>query len=184
MVLAAGNPLVPNAGEFIIGLLSFGILIAVLATRAYPQIRKLYAERTERIEGGIAKAERMQAEAQRTLTAYQAQLAEARAEAAREIEHARTAAAAIRVELEAQARAEAERIRASAHEQMAAERAAVVAELRREIGTLSLDLAERILGHALDSDERQHQLIEDFIAGLEAGPAAHEAAGALPGQGG
>ena len=43
-----------------------------------------------------------------------------------------------------------------------------MASLRREVGALAVDLATRIVGHELSRDARQRELVDDFIATLEA----------------
>jgi len=42
--------------------------------------------------------------------------------------------------------------------------------LRHEVGGIALQLAERVIGHELSNDERQRELVDDFIAGLESAP--------------
>jgi FAD/FMN-containing dehydrogenase len=72
--------------------------------------------RTDAIEGGIERAEEAQAEAQRTLEGYRAQLAEARHEAAQLREHAREQGAAIIAEMRERAEAAARDLFALARE--------------------------------------------------------------------
>src|SRR3982074_2792329 len=140
LLFAAGgeppNPVLPNPAELIIGLIAFGILLFIMAKKGVPAFEKLYAERTEKIEGGIARAERMQAEAQVLLEQYKAQLAEARAEAARIRDDARLEGRQIVEEMRAAAQAEADRIVAAGQAQLEAQRTQIVAALRAELGTL------------------------------------------------
>lgn len=163
----APNPLIPKVPELIVGLIAFGLLYYLLKTKVFPIFEKVYAERTAAIEGGIAKAERAQAEAAAALGAYQAQLAEARDAAARIREDARSEALAIGEELRTLARTEAADILTRAQAQIEAERAAAISALRREVGTLAVDLAGRIVGQTLEDDARQATLVDSFIAGLE-----------------
>src|SRR4051794_35262614 len=86
------NVIVPVLGELIIGLIGFALLVAVLLKFVWPQLEKVYQQRRDAIEGGIARAEAAQEEAQRTLLEYQQQLAEARTEAAQIRENARAEA--------------------------------------------------------------------------------------------
>ncbi|MFL6094556.1 MAG: F0F1 ATP synthase subunit B, partial [Blastococcus sp.] len=84
-ILAAAeheNPLIPPLGEIIIGLIAFGIVVLVLFKLVAPRFEQVFRARREAIEGGIERAETMQAEAQAALEQYRAQLAEARNEAA------------------------------------------------------------------------------------------------------
>jgi F-type H+-transporting ATPase subunit b len=164
------NPLIPAGGEIIIGFIAFGVLVFLLLKTAFPRAEKAYHDRREAIEGGLERAARAQEEAQQTLEQYRAQLAEARQEASRIREQANTDAAAIRRDMEAKVAVEREeRLRAFA-EQLAQQRTQAVSQLRQEVGTIAMELAERIVGHELSGDERQRELVDDFIAGLESSP--------------
>lgn len=178
VVRAAGedpNPLVPHIAEIIVGLIAFGILYYFVAKFVVPRFEKAYAERTEAIEGGLAKAEVAQAEAAAALEQYQAQLADARGEAGQIREEARAQGAAILAEMRLQAQAESDRLVANAQAQIEAERAAAVASLHAEVGTLASQLAEKIVGESLSDDERQQRVIDRFIADLESQPSGQEA---------
>src|SRR3954447_15872919 len=130
----AHNPLIPPWGEIIVGLIAFGILYFVLAKFVFPQMEKTFVARREAIEGGIERAEAMQAEAQASLDRYRAQLAEARTEAAQIRDAARAEGQQIIEQLRAQAQEESSRIVARGEEQLAASRHHVVHELRGQIG--------------------------------------------------
>ena len=160
-------PILPLWGELIFGLIAFGILYWIIATRVVPRLEKVYAERTAAIEGGMQQAEEAQQQAQAALEQYQAQLAEARAEAARIREEAREQGAAIVVEMRGHAQAEANRITEAAHKQIEAERQQAVVSLRSEVGRLSIELASRIVGESLEDDERRDRTVERFITSLE-----------------
>ena len=81
--LAEGSSvLLPPLDELILGIVAFVIVFWALAKLALPGIRKALEERTAAIEGGIERAERREAEAKALYEQYQAQLAEARTEAA------------------------------------------------------------------------------------------------------
>src|SRR5690625_5119166 len=97
-------------GELILGLIAFGVVLWVVKKYAAPQFERMYEERSQKIEGGIARAEEAQAEAQRTLEQYKSQLAEARAEAARIRDDARAEGQQIVDEMRAQAQSESDRI--------------------------------------------------------------------------
>jgi|tagenome__1003787_1003787.scaffolds.fasta_scaffold20417241_1 F-type H+-transporting ATPase subunit b len=172
-VLAASestNPLIPSWGEVILGTLAFAVLCAVLMWKALPQAEKVYQERRDKIEGGLERAERAQQEAAATLAQYRAQLADARSEANRIREQAHEDAKRIVAEMRSDAEREREERRARFEAQLASERDQAVAQLRHEVGGIALSLAERVVGHDLNNDDRQRQLVDDFIAGLESSP--------------
>jgi F-type H+-transporting ATPase subunit b len=167
------SPILPLWGELIFGLIAFGILLWVVTTKVVPNLEKVYAERTAAIEGGMAQAQEAQAQAAATKAEYEAQLAEARAEANRIREDAREQGASIIAELRVQAQAEAARITESAKRQIEAERSQAAMSLRGDVGRMSTDLATRIVGESID-DTVSANIIERFLADLESGQIAPE----------
>ena len=110
----ATNPLLPDPVEIITAIVFVIILTVIIAKFVVPRFEATYAERTAAIQGGIEKAEKAQAEAEAALETVQAQLAEARSEAAKIREDAKTQGTQILAELREQAQAEASRIRLAA----------------------------------------------------------------------
>ena len=164
---ATANPLVPNIAEIVVGLVAFSLLFIVLKSRVVPMFEKAFAARTEAIEGGIAKAENAQREAQAALEAYTAQLSDARGEGQAIREEARVQGAAIIEELRVKAQEEAARITAAAHASIESERQQAIASLRHEVGALATQLASKIVGEALDDQVRQSGIVDRFLNDLE-----------------
>lgn len=169
IVLAAEepSPILPHVSEIILGLIAFLLLLWVLQKFAFPRFEALYKERTEKIEGGIKKAEEAQAKAEEALETYQAQLAEARAESARIRDDARLEAEQIKAELRAQAQDEAARIVAQGRAQLEAQRAQIVAELRADLGRTAVELASRVVGESLEEDARRRGTVDRFLDELD-----------------
>ena len=161
------NPLIPTWPEFIIGTICFVVVFGVLAKMLMPRIQQTLAERTELIEGGLARSEEAQAEAKQLLDQYREQLAEARHEAARLREEAREQGAQIIAEMREQAQAEARRVTEAAQSQIEAERQQALIALRAEVGTLAVELASRIVGESLTDEARQRRLVDRFLGELE-----------------
>jgi F-type H+-transporting ATPase subunit b len=173
---AQSQPLVPSWTEVIWGGIAFLIVFVALWKLLLPRITAVLEERTEKIEGGLQKAEELQTDAKRTLEQYQAQLAEARHEAARLREEAREQGAGIIAEMREQAQAEARRITEAAQVQIAADRQQAFASLRAEIGTMSVQLASKIVGESLDDEARQSRVVDRFLTELEASQSQASAA--------
>src|ERR1700712_2441328 len=123
LVPMAESPLGVHWAEFIASLVFVGLLYLLLRKYVVPQFEATYAARTEAIQGGIEKAERAQEAAAAALQQYTDQLAEARSEAARIREDAKTQGSQILAEMREQAQAEANRIRTQTQAQLEAERA-------------------------------------------------------------
>src|SRR5215469_7914570 len=166
------NPLVPNWTEVIVGAIAFFIVFGALWRVLLPRIMKTLNERTDAIEGGLERAAEAQTEANRLKEQYQAQLAEARHEAARMREQSREEGAAIIAEMREQAQAEARRITEAARAQIEVDRQQAFASLRTEIGTLSVQLASKIVGESLEDEARQSRVVDRFLEELDASRAA------------
>ena len=176
----SANPLLPPVGEIIVGTITFAIAFFVLAKFVWPRFEQVFGARREAIECGIERAETMQAEAKAALERYQAQLAEARSEAAQIRDQARAEGQQILEELRTQAQEESARILARGEEQLAASRQQVVNQLRSEIGALAVDLAGRVVGESLEDQARRSGTVDRFLDQLDG-----MAAGAAPdGRGG
>src|SRR3954470_7367075 len=161
------NPLLPPVGEIIIGLIAFAVVFFVVVRFVVPQFEKAFVARRDAIEGGIERAEAMQAEAKAALDQYRAQLAEARTEAAQIRDAARAEGQQIIEELRAQAQQESARIVARGEEQLSSSRQQVVNELRGQIGTLAVELASRVVGESLADDARRSGTVDRFLADLD-----------------
>jgi F-type H+-transporting ATPase subunit b len=164
---ASTNPLLPSWPEFIIGTILFVLVFGVMAKVALPRIQQTLTDRTDQIEGGLARADEARTEAQQVLEQYRQQLAGARHEAARLREEAREQGAQIIAEMREQAQAEARRVTEAAQAQIEAERQQALTALRAEVGTLATDLASRIVGESLTDEARQSRVVDRFLAELE-----------------
>jgi len=164
---ASTDPLLPTTAEFIIGTILFALVFGTMAKVFLPRIQQVLSQRTELIEGGLARSEEAQTEAKQLLDQYNQQLAEARHEAARMREEAREQGAAIIAEMREQAQAEARRVTEAAQAQIQAERQQALTSLRAEVGTLATDLASRIVGESLTDEARQSRMVDRFLSELE-----------------
>jgi F-type H+-transporting ATPase subunit b len=165
-VVASGNFLVPDA-TFIAELIAFLIILGVLAKYVLPPIQKAMRDRQELIRKQVEDSERAQAQLAEAEKSYQNALSEARTEAAQIRENARAEAQRTVEELRAQAQEEQARIVARGEEQLASQRAAIVRELRGEIGTLAVELAEKIVSQRLADEAQVSATVDAFLAGLE-----------------
>ncbi|HZC70862.1 MAG TPA: F0F1 ATP synthase subunit B [Jatrophihabitans sp.] len=166
-VVASGNFLVPNA-TFIAELVAFLLILGILGKYVLPYIQKATRERQEMIAKQVADSEEAQAKLAEAERSYQNALNEARTEAAQIRENARAEAQRTVEELRAQAVEEQSRIVARGEEQLAAQRSAIVRELRAEIGTLAVELSEKIVNERLSDETQVSATVDAFLAGLEA----------------
>jgi F-type H+-transporting ATPase subunit b len=156
------NPILPESDELIFGTLAFLLVFVVLARYAFPRLNQGLAERREKIQGDLEKAEKARQEAEQRLARYEEQLQEARAEAGKIIDEARKTAESMRKDLVAKAEDDSRQIVARAQEEIRAERDRAVQELRHQLAEWSVDIAAKVVGESLDRD-RQLELVDGYI---------------------
>ncbi|MGW0464908.1 F0F1 ATP synthase subunit B family protein [Streptomyces sp. NPDC003027] len=146
------GPLNPVTAELVLGLVLFGLTFLVLAKGILPKINKTLSEREDAIAGGTERADDLRAEATRIREQYEAELAEARHEAARIRSRATEEGAAAIAAARAEGVAERDAILAAGAERIAAERAAAERELTADVDAWAHALAGRIVGEPVGAD--------------------------------
>ena len=146
--------------HFLAQVVSFVIVALLLQRFAYKPVVSMLEERRQRIEEGLANAERIKAELARTEAQRQEVLNQANVQANKLIEEARAAAARVQEQETQKAIAAAEQIMAKAHEAAAADHARMMTELKREIGRLVVDATARVSGKILTVED-QKRLAEE-----------------------
>lgn len=132
-----------------------------------PRYQQVLDERRDAIEGGLERAEATQAAANAELTAYREKLAGAREEAAAIRDDARAQGQQIVADATATAQAESDRIVAAGNQQLEASRQQVVSELRGDVGKMSIDLAEKLVGESLGDTAKQSATVDRFLAEID-----------------
>jgi F-type H+-transporting ATPase subunit b len=150
-------------GTALASIVSFIILAVFLARVAWQPLRKLMADRQERISKALSDAAQAREEAEKLRAQLEADRARARSEAQAIMARSEETAKARAAEILAQAKETAERSRKAALSEIEAEREQAIRSIRTEVAELSLRIAERVLGEELRG-ERQKQVLERAIA--------------------
>jgi F-type H+-transporting ATPase subunit b len=146
--------------KLIIQTINFSIVLIVLWKFAYKPVFSILDARKAKIAEGIANADKIKAQLAQTEADRQKTLAEAGDLANKIIADARAAVARV-TEVETQkAVTAAEQIVAKAREAAAQERAAMLAELKREVGRLVVQTTTTVTGKVLTADD-QKRLAEE-----------------------
>jgi F-type H+-transporting ATPase subunit b len=159
--------LLPDWAELIWGSVAFLLLLLLMSKLVFPRVNTLLEERRAEIEGKLEGAEAKLVEAEEARRRYEASIADARGEANRIVDEARTAAEAVRADIVARAEAEAAAMLERARADVAGERERVLQELRAQVGALSVQLAERIVERELDA-ATHGGLVDEYIERLAA----------------
>jgi F-type H+-transporting ATPase subunit b len=154
--------ILPATAELVWGAICFAVVAFLLIKFAFPRIKETIEARERAIQGSHEEAERARDEAKGLLDDYKKQLAEARSEANRIIEEGRQSAEQVRKDLVAKAETDAEGIVARARDQIQQERQRTIQELQSQIGAMSIELAEKVVGRSLDG-ATQRELVDAYI---------------------
>ncbi|HEY0186398.1 MAG TPA: F0F1 ATP synthase subunit B [Cellulomonas sp.] len=159
--------LVPESYDVLWSTIILVVIAVVFYKFVLPRFQAVLDERTEKIEGGLARAENAQEEAAAAKAAYEQQLQEARAEAGRIRDDARTEAGQIVAEGREKATAEQSRVVEAAQRQIEAERQQASVSLRADVGALATELASRIVGESLADEVRRTAVVDRFLDELD-----------------
>jgi F-type H+-transporting ATPase subunit b len=150
-------------GTVIVELITFLIMLVILARYVYPEIVKLAEARQLAIAQQLKEAEHARAEAEQRLKEAQAKLDDARKTAQSVIDAATKSGEQLRQELKQKAEEESKRTIATARKEIEAERERAVQSVRSEVANLVIAATEKVIGEALD-DEKHRRLIDKAIA--------------------
>lgn len=153
----------PGVGLIFWTTIVFLCLVFILSKYAWKPILTAIKSREEGIEKALASAESALRDMRELKANNEKILAEARNERDSIIKDAREAKDAIVNEAKSKAQKEADRILSSAREQIVNEKNAAIAELKNQVATLSLEIAEKILRSELSSNDKQKALVNDLM---------------------
>jgi F-type H+-transporting ATPase subunit b len=153
----------PAVGLIFWTTITFILLLVLLGKFAWKPILNAIKTREEGIEKALASAESALNDMRELRSNNEKILAEARNERDTLIKEARDAKDAIINEAKSKAQKEADRIMSSAREQIINEKNAAVTELKNQVATLSIEIAEKILRSELSSDEKQKALVNNLM---------------------
>jgi F-type H+-transporting ATPase subunit b len=161
--LAVDNPLVqPDPGLFIWTILTFLVLLAMLAKFAWRPLLQALDSRQELIRKSLDDAQEAKRELERLHQESAQILKQARVQAESIMSQSRADAERLREELKVKARGEADTIVRTAERQIQLETAQALQQIRREAADLSVMIASKLIQRNL-SREDNDRLIEDAL---------------------
>ena len=141
----------------------FVILIVLLAKFAWKPILAALAAREEGISNALLAAENAKKEMQNLKSDNEKLLAEARAERDLMIKEAREIKEKMIADAKSEAQAQGEKMIESAKATIESEKNAAMAELKNQVSSLSLEIAETLLKGELSNKEAQTKLVEKML---------------------
>src|SRR5687767_6053950 len=157
------NPLVqPDPGLFIWTILTFLVLVALLARFAWRPLLEALERRQATIAQSLDDAQRARQELERLQRESVQMMAAARTEAEAIIARSRSDAEALREELKQKARSEAATIVKNAERQIQLETARAIQQIRHEAVDLSVAIASKILRRQVSREDNE-ALIQEAL---------------------
>ena len=153
----------PSIGLIFWMIVSFSIILFLLKKFAWAPILGMIKEREESIEQALASAENAKQEMKKLQSNNERILAEAKTERELLLKDAREIREKMIAEAKVIATKEGERLLKSARENIQNEKMAAITELKNQVATLSIDIAEKILKSELSSDEKQKSLVNTLL---------------------
>ena len=139
------------------------ILIVLLAKFAWKPILAALAAREEGISNALLAAENAKKEMQNLKSDNEKLLAEARAERDLMMKEAREIKEKMIADAKSEAQAQGEKMIESAKASIESEKNAAMAELKNQVSSLSLEIAETLLKGELSNKEAQTKLVEKML---------------------
>jgi F-type H+-transporting ATPase subunit b len=154
--------LTPAIGLLFWMLVVFVILVVILRVAAWKPIMNGLKEREHQIQSALDLAEKTRADMAKLQSDNEKLLAQARAERDSILKSAKESADRLIAEAKDRAGIEGKRIIEDAREAINNERVAIVAQMKKEIVTISLDIAEKVLRKELGDKTSQENLVADL----------------------
>ena len=141
----------------------FIALLFLLWRYAWKPILNAVNDREEGIKNALAAAEDAKKEMQNVSADNERLLKEARAEREAMLKEAREIREKMVADAKVQAQKEGDKIIRKAQESIEGEKKAAIADIKNEVASLSVEIAEKILQAQLDNKDKQLKLVDQLV---------------------
>ncbi|MHA4893382.1 F0F1 ATP synthase subunit B [Pedobacter sp. PWIIR3] len=159
--------LVPEFGLVILQTIAFLLLMFLLAKFAWKPVLAAIKEREQSIDEALNKAELAKQEMTRLTAQNEELMKEARAERDLILKEAKSLKDNILHEAKSQAHNEGAKMIEKAKIEIENQKKAALAELKNQVSSLSIDIAERVLRNQLKDKIKQQELVTNLLKDVE-----------------
>ncbi len=154
--------------EFSLGLffwqtLLFLLLLFLLRKYAWKPILNAVNDREQGIKDALASAENAKKEMENLQADNEKLLKEARAERDAMLKEARELKAKLIADAKEEAKAEGDKMIANAQAAIESEKKSAVAEIKNQVASLSVEIAEKVVKEELSNKDKQLKLVESML---------------------
>ena len=155
-------------GEFSVGLffwqtVLFILLVLLLKKFAWKPILNAVNEREQGIKDALDSAQKAKEEMANLQADNEKLLKEARAERDAMLKEARDIKNKMISDAKDEAKVEADKMVAQAQAAIESEKKAAIADLKNQVATLSLNIAEKVVKQNLATDDKQQELVKSLL---------------------
>ena len=154
--------LTPDLGLFVWNVIIFLLLLVILRKLAWKPILKSLKERETGIADSLASAEKIKAEMALMKSENEALLAKAREERAQLLKEARDTRDKMINEAKEQAKVESGKIIADAQAAIEQQKMAAITDIKNQVGSLVVEVAEKVLRRELADKSQQESYIREL----------------------
>ena len=163
-MLLALNPLVsPDPGLLIWSTVAFLLLFFLLSKFAWKPIVKALDERERSIEDALAKAEMAKEEMAKLTSENEQLLKQARIERDAILKEAKELKDQIVSDAKTSAQTEGAKMIEKARQEIDNQKIAAMAEVKNQVATLSVQIAEKVLRKQFEDQSKQDALVSDLL---------------------
>lgn len=157
----------PSIGLIVWQTVAFLLLLFLLAKFAWKPVMQGISERERSIESALDAAEKAKQEMARLTGENEQLLKDARAERDLILKEAKMLKDQIVSEAKTQAQIEGAKMIEKARQEIDNQKAAALAEVKGQVATLSLEIAEKVLRNQLEDQSKQNALVNDLLKEVE-----------------
>jgi F-type H+-transporting ATPase subunit b len=139
--------------DIIIHIINIGVLYFLLRLILYKPIKKFLRARTERVQGQLEEAEKMQQEAAQNKVLYEKKIQESKEQAHAIMFESTQKATEAAEDIMRDAKQRADMLMENAHDKIGVERTQVLSEMQGQIIDIATQLAARILRREVNKED-------------------------------
>ncbi|MCP4120426.1 MAG: F0F1 ATP synthase subunit B [Bacteroidetes bacterium] len=157
------DPLKPDPGLFLWTVVIFFLFWFLIGKFAFKPITDAIKKREDDIQDALDEARKARTEMDALKSSNEDMLQETRAERGKILKEAKELKESIVGEAQQKAKDEASRIMSDARVDIEAQKNAALEEVRKEVGKISIDIAEKLLKRELDSGKDQEGYAQSLV---------------------
>lgn len=163
-LLADFSVIKPDFGLIFWTTIIFGLFWFLIGRMAFRPIAEALKSREDDIQGALDEAAKVKEEMQNLQSQNEKLLQEAREERAVMLKEAKDMKNKIVNDAKVKAKEEANKIVEGAQREIENQKNAAIAEVKKEVGAMAIDIAEKILEKNLSDDKDQVSFVKDLVS--------------------